>query len=123
LADEIYVFDEIVAETSQSQQLAARYLRDYAPDARARGMSLRAAWRSPAVEIPGRHVTLHFLWSVAGVGAWWQMRLGESRANPDLDVAVEGDDAKLLWWRWVDSIAVSRKRTFMVDVPGVKLDV
>jgi hypothetical protein len=123
LADEIYIFDEIVVEASQSAQLAAHYMRDYAPDARSRGMSLRAAWRSPAVEIPGRNVTLHFLWSVAGVGAWWQMRLGASRANPDLDVEVEGDDAKLLWWRWVDSIAVSRNRTFMVDVPGVKLDV
>jgi hypothetical protein len=123
LADEIYIFDEIVVDTAQSESLAARYMQDYAPDARSRGMTLRAAWRSPAVEIPGRSVTLRFLWSVAGVGAWWQMRLGASRANPDLNVAVEGDDAKLGWWRWVDSIATSRKRTFMVDVPGIKLDV
>jgi hypothetical protein len=123
LADEIYIFDEIVVETSQSEQLAARYMSDYAPDARARGMVLKAAWRSPPVEIPGRSVTLHFLWSVAGVGAWWQMRLGASRANPDLDVAVEGDDAKLVWWRLVDSIALSRSRTFMVNIPGVKPDV
>jgi hypothetical protein len=123
VADEIYIFDEIVVETSQSEQLAARYMRDYAPDARSRGMVLQAAWRSPPVAIPGRSVTLHFLWSVAGVSAWWQMRLGASRANPDLDVAVEGDDAKLVWWRLIDSIALSRSRTFMMNIPGVKPDV
>jgi hypothetical protein len=123
LADEIYIFDEIVVETSKGDELAARYLSDYAPDARSRGMVLQGAWRSPPVEITGRSVTLHFLWSVAGVGAWWQMRLGASRANPDLDVEVEGDDTKLVWWRFVDSVALSRSRTFMVNVPGVKLDV
>ena len=122
MADEIYIFDQIVVETSKSDQLCARYMRDYAPDARSRGMTLQAAWRSPPVEIPGRSVTLHFLWSVVGVSAWWQMRLGASRADPNLDVAVEGDDGKLAWWRLVDSIALSRNRTFMVNVPGIQLD-
>ncbi len=115
MSDKIYILDEIVVAESQLPALRQAYLERYAPAARGRGMLLEGAWRSPPVAIDGRQATLHFLWSVADISAWWGMRLGTARANAKLDVGIEGDTDKASWWRYVDAMAVSRKRTFMVD--------
>jgi hypothetical protein len=123
VSDKIYIFDEIVVQEPRSSELSQAYIRQYAPAARSRGMTLEAAWRSPALKLEGRTSTLHFLWSVPNVGGWWQMRLGAARANPELDVAMEGEDDKTTWWRFVDIIAQSRKRTFMVDLAQTNSDV
>jgi hypothetical protein len=115
----IYILDEIVAGPAACAALRDGYFERYAPGAKARGMHFEGGWRTPALELPDRPATLYFLWSVAGVGDWWAMRLGAARANPELDVAIEGTDEKAEWWAWVDSQAESRKRSFMVDlVPG-----
>jgi hypothetical protein len=116
MSEKVFIFDEIVVAESQSAKLRAAYLDQYAPTARARGMVLEGAWRSPPVELPDRQMTLHFLWSVANVGGWWAMRLGAARANPELDVPLDGDEEKLCWWAWVDDVAVSRKRSFLTDI-------
>jgi hypothetical protein len=116
MREKIYIFDEIVVHEAQAPALRDAYLQRYMPAAQARGMQLEGAWRSPPVTVEGRQSTLHFLWSVADVSAWWRIRLGAKRASPDLDVAIEGDTDKGSWWRYVDSVAISRKRTFMVDV-------
>ncbi len=115
MSGKIFVLDEIVVREADSGKLRKAYFEQYAPSARARGMSLEAAWRSPAVEIPGNTSTLRFIWSVPDVGGWWRMRLGAARANPDNDVQIEDDVAKLQWWKYVDTIAITRKRIFMLD--------
>lgn len=116
MSDKVYIFDEIVVAQAEVAGLHRAYLDRYAPAARARGMVLEGAWRSPPIELEGRAMTLHFMWSVPDVAGWWGMRLGTARANPELDVEIEGDEAKLAWWRFVDAIAISRKRTFLVDL-------
>lgn len=116
MSGKIYVLDEIVIQHSQSARLHDAYIAEYAPAARARGMHLESAWRSPPVELADRPMTLRFLWSVPDIAGWWRMRLGAARADPGLDVEIEGDDQKTQWWRFVDSIAISRKRIFMVDL-------
>jgi hypothetical protein len=121
--DKIYILDEIVVPQADCAVLSAAYIERYAPSARARGMTLEGRWRTPPIELAGREMTLFYLWSVAGPGEWWGMRLGQARANPDLDVAIEGDEEKTRWWRWVDGIATSRKRSFLVDQPGAADDV
>jgi hypothetical protein len=116
MSDKIYVCDEIVVGQGEIVRLRAAYFERYAPSARARGMTLEGAWVSPPVELPGRAMTLHFLWSVPNVGAWWAMRLGSARAGSDLDVPIDGDAEKQCWWQFVDTIAHSRKRTFMREI-------
>ncbi len=116
MSDRIYILDEIAVHQIDSVSVREAYLERYAPAARARGMHLEGAWRSPPLEIPGRATTLHFLWSVPDVAGWWGMRLGAARADASRDVGIEGDDEKIAWWSHIDSIAISRKRTFMVDV-------
>jgi hypothetical protein len=118
MSDKIFILDEIVVPEGQSAKLREAYFTRYAPSARARGMSLEGAWRSPAIALVERHCTLRFLWSVPDVAGWWAMRLGAARANSALDVPIDGGDEKLAWWAYVDSIATERKRTFMVDIEG-----
>jgi hypothetical protein len=115
MSNKIYILDEIVVQQMRAVDLRDAYMKRYVPAARARGMCLEGAWRSPPVEIEERLSTLHFLWSVADVATWWQMRLGAKRATPELDGAIEGDTDKSSWWRYVDSVAISRKRTLMID--------
>jgi hypothetical protein len=115
VSEKVYILDEIVVHQAESARLRAAYMEQYAPSARHRGMTLEGAWRSPPIELTGRMTTLHFLWSVPNVGGWWGMRLGAARANPDLDVPIDGDQEKTEWWSFVDSVAASRKRTFMVE--------
>jgi hypothetical protein len=121
VSDKIYVLDEIVVAEGRAVELRQAYLSRYAPSARARGMSLEGAWRSPAITLAARECTLRFLWSVPDVAGWWAMRLGAARANTALDVPIDGDDEKLAWWAHVDAIACERRRTFMVGIEdGVK---
>jgi hypothetical protein len=114
LSRKIYIFDEIVVAHTHLAQLRSAYLEQYAPAARARGMTLEGAWRSPPIDLPDRASTLHFLWSVPNVGAWWRMRAG-ARATGDLDAPAENPEDKARWWKFVDSIAERRKRTMMTD--------
>jgi hypothetical protein len=116
MSDKVYIFDEIVVAEADGARLRKAYLAEYAPSARARGMTLEGAWRSPPVELEGRAMVLHFLWSVPDVGAWWAMRLGAARADASQDVPIAGNEDKLRWWRFVDNIAISRKRSFMRDL-------
>ena len=118
MSDKVYIFDEITVAEADCARLRKAYLEDYAPSARARGMTLEGAWRSPPVVLADRAMTLHFLWSVPDVGAWWAMRLGAARADPTQDVPIARSDDKLRWWQWVDAIAISRKRSFMRDLEG-----
>jgi hypothetical protein len=122
LSRKIFVFDEIVVPHTQLERLRRAYLDEYAPGARARGMTLEGAWRSPPIDLPDRASTLHFLWSVPNVGAWWRMRAG-ARATGDLNAPPESHEDKARWWSFVDSIAVSRKRTIMTDAGEGSKDV
>lgn len=102
LSEKVYIHDEIVVPHTRLAQIRTAYVEEYAPGARERGMMLEGAWRSPPIDLPDRESTLHFLWSVPDVGSWWSMRLASV-------------EAKSHWWSFVDSIAISRKRTVMVD--------
>ena len=104
MSDKVYICDEITVQEGRSAALSDAYLGQYAPAARERGMTLEGAWRSPALAVEGRLATLHFLWSVPDVAAWWGMR--------------HSDDNKASWWGFVDSVAQSRKRTFMREIAG-----
>lgn len=115
--DRIFILDELVVEQSRLAELRQAFLDRYVPSARARGMTLDGAWQTPPIAIPGRRVTLYFLWSVENLGGFWTMRLGGGFSNPDAEPAWEGED-KEQWWLHVDGIAVSRRRQIMTGVEG-----
>lgn len=112
----VLVLDEICVSQAAAAEICSAYAEKYAPAAMARGMKPEGAWRSPVPDVPGGIVTLRFMWSVPDVAGWWRMRLGAQRAQGDPDAAIEGDQEKLQWWSYVDSIAIERKRVFMTDI-------
>ena len=116
MSEKVYIFDEIEVAQPQATRLRTAYLERYVPIAKAGGMKLEGAWTSPPIELADRSLTLHFMWSVPDVGAWWAMRLGAARANPENDVPLDGHEEKLAWWGWVDDLAIARKRTFLRDM-------
>ncbi|HET6524364.1 hypothetical protein [Sphingopyxis sp.] len=97
----VHAIDEIVAKPGEGKALLDDYLARYAPGARARGMVLEQCLVSPPMWLDDQSNTLVFRWSLAGPGAWWQMRFVGGN-NPDIGA----------WWAEVDARAVSRRRFF-----------
>lgn len=76
---EILIVDTITAQPGQARALYDRYMADYAPGARARGMELRRALIEPPLAMRGDRVnTLSFVWAVDGVEGWWRARFASS---------------------------------------------
>jgi hypothetical protein len=113
--DSIHILDEVVVEQSRLAELRSAFFERYLPSAGARGMKLAGAWQSPAIELPGRPVTMYFLWSLDDLGAFWRMRLGAGFGDPGAEPVWEGED-KEQWWLFVDGICSSRRRSVMTDM-------
>ena len=105
----VHAIDEIVAKPGEGKALLCDYLTRYAPGARARGMTLEQVLVSPPMWLDDQPNTLVFRWSLAGAGAWWQMRFV---GGNDPDVAI--------WWADVDARAVSRRRFFASDPADIE---
>ena len=100
----IYILDEVKPKPGGVEAYRAAYLAEYAPGARARGMTLEAVRLDPPVELPDGGNTLCFLWSVPDVQAWWKMRIGS-------------DPEKGAWWARSDELSLSRARRYLSDLP------
>ena len=109
VAPMVHAIDEIVAKPGEGKALLCDYMMRYAPGARARGMTLEQVLVSPPMWLDDQPNTLVFRWSLAGAGAWWQMRFV---GGNDPDVAI--------WWADVDARAVSRRRFFASDPADIE---
>jgi hypothetical protein len=112
----VLVLDEISVPQVSTAKLHDAYVQRYVPAAQARGLRFEGAWRNPVADGLATIVTLRYMWSVPDVAGWWQMRLGAQRAAGDLNAVIEGDEEKMQWWSFVDSVAIDRKRVFMTDL-------
>ncbi len=114
MSDRVYILDEIVVRPGCARTYRDRYLTDYAPGARGRGMHLESVYLTPPLELQEQSNTLHFLWSVADVAAWWAMRLG----GGDRPFDPAGTE-KVGWWLEAEELTVSRRRSVMIDFAPV----
>ncbi len=105
----VHAIDEIVANPGEGKALLEDYLARHGPGARARGMVLEQVLVSPPMWLDDQSNTLVFRWSLAGAGAWWQMRFV---GGNDPDVAA--------WWADVDARAVSRRRFFASEPTDIE---
>lgn len=109
----ILILDEIEAKPGVAAQVREAYRRDYLPAARARGMTLEAAWQSPpAIDIAELPATLFWLWSVEGEAGWWKQRLSRKADGSD-----ERED-KAGFWQSLEPLILSRKRRMLTDQQG-----
>jgi hypothetical protein len=110
MSDKVFILDEIVVKPGFVQAYRDQYIAKYAPGARSRGMCLESIRITPPLELQDQPNTLHILWSVANVAAWWTMRLGGGDRPFDPAGTEKGG-----WWAEAADLTVSRRRSVMVD--------
>jgi len=71
----IFVVDAITAQPGKAGAVLDAYMRDYAPAARERGMTLEQKLITPPIVLKGSGMNrLTFIWSLPSLDGWWRMR-------------------------------------------------
>jgi hypothetical protein len=108
---QVYVVDHVVTQPGRGREFVDRYLAEYAPGARERGMTLRDILVSPPVWFTDQSNTVIIRWSLPSAQAWWEMTW---KARPDASLGV--------WWTAISSLVLERSRRVAAaaaDVDGL----
>ncbi|BBX46601.1 hypothetical protein GCM10009641_42460 [Mycobacterium cookii] len=96
----VFVIDRVVTKAGCARQFVDAYLADYAPGARARGMTLRDVLVSPPIWSEDQVNTVTVIWTLPGPQAWWEMTW-KGRPDPAL-----GE-----WWSRISDLVDERTRS------------
>lgn len=96
----VYVIDRVVTKPGQARTFVDRYLAEYAPGARARGMTLEHILVSPPIWFEDQANTVTVTWTLPGPLAWWQMTW-KGRPDPALGQ----------WWSEIAELVQERSRS------------
>jgi len=96
---EVYVIDRVVTCPGRAREFVERYLAEYAPGARDRGMTLREVLVSPPIWFADQSNTVTISWSLPSARAWWEMTW---KGRPD--------SALGKWWSDISELLVERTR-------------
>ena len=96
----VYVVDQVVTRPGRAKEFVDRYLAEYAPGARERGMTLRDILVSPPIWFTDQTNTVTARWSLPSAQAWWEMTW---KGRPDTGV---GD-----WWAEISALVQERSRS------------
>ena len=110
-AGEVFVIDRVVTRPGCARRFVDRYLAEYAPGARGRGMTLRDILVSPPIWFDDEVNTVTITWTLPNVQAWWEMTW-QGRPDPAL-----AD-----WWSRIGGLLQERSRSFAAaadDVDGL----
>ncbi|MCV7303608.1 hypothetical protein H7J93_28735 [Mycobacterium barrassiae] len=105
----VFVVDRVVTAPGCARQFIDRYLAEYAPGARERGMTLRDVLVSPPIWFDDRPNTVTITWTLPSAQAWWEMTW-QGRPDPTLGQ----------WWAQIDELVSERSRT--VAAPAAEVD-
>jgi len=95
----VFFLDRIVLRPGKLRAFRDKLAGEYVPAAHARGLRLVDAWLTPPLELHDDGNELVLLWSLADVGAFWEMR------------RLQGEDPEgARWWDGLDEWVVSRSR-------------
>jgi len=97
---EVYVIDRVVTRPGCARKFVDCYLAEYAPGARARGMTLRDVLVSPPIWFDDQSNTVTITWSLASAQAWWEMTW-KGRPDPTLGP----------WWDGIGELVEERTRS------------
>lgn len=107
----VYVVDRVTTRPGCAREFVDTYLREYAPGARDRGMTLRDVLVSPPIWFDDHPNVVSITWSLPGARAWWEMTW-KGRPDPELG----------RWWDSVDHLVMERDRSVAAaaaDVDGL----
>ncbi|MEU4808776.1 hypothetical protein AB0H20_06220 [Nocardia fluminea] len=99
-ATKVYVIDTVVTKPGRAREFVDAYLRDYAPGARERGMTLERIVVSPPVWLPDESNTIIASWVLDGAQGWWAMTW-QGRS----------DESVRRWWDRAQELIVERTRS------------
>jgi hypothetical protein len=97
---EVYVIDRVITRPGCARQFVDRYLAEYAPGGRERGMSLRDVLVSPPIWFDDQSNVVTITWTLPNPHAWWEMT---RKGRPDRALGQ--------WWDDIGELTVSRTRT------------
>lgn len=97
---EVFVIDRVVSRPGRAREFIDRYLAEYAPGARERGMTLCTLLVSPPIWYDTEPNTVTITWSLPSARSWWEMTW-KGRPDPQL-----GE-----WWDSVEAIIIERDRS------------
>lgn len=107
----VFVIDRVVAKPGCARKFVDTYLAEYAPGARARGMTLCDILVSPPIWLEDQANIVIVTWTLPSAQAWWEMTW-KGRPDPAL-----GE-----WWSGIGELIVERTRSFAAaadDVDGL----
>jgi hypothetical protein len=107
--NEVLVIDQVVTQPGCAREFVDRYLAEYAPGGRERGMTLRDVLVSPPIWFEDRCNTVTITWSLPSPQAWWEMTW---KGRPDRSLGQ--------WWEDISVLTVSRTRS--VAAPAADVD-
>lgn len=105
------MLDRVVTRPGCGREFVDRYLAEYAPGARDRGMTLRDILVSPPVWFTDQANTVTITWSLPSAQAWWEMTW-KGRPDPTLGP----------WWDGIGELVEERTRSVAAaadDVDGL----
>ncbi|WP_181428136.1 hypothetical protein [Mycolicibacterium moriokaense] len=105
---EVYVIDRVVTCPGRAREFVDRYLAEYAPGARARGMTLRDVLVSPPIWFDDQANNVTITWSLPSAQAWWEMTW---RGRPDSTLGP--------WWDGIGELVDERARTMAAAADDV----
>lgn len=102
----IFILDQITLRPGKLGEFREKLAREYLPAARDRGLRLVDSWLTPPLEMHDAGNDLVLLWSLADIGAFWEMR------------RLQGEDPEgAHWWEGTGEWVASRSRQFMTREP------
>ncbi len=104
----VYVIDRVVTRPGRARDFIDFYLAEYAPGARARGMTLRDILVSPPIWHDDQPNTVTITWLLPSTKAWWEMTW-KGRPDPTLG----------LWWDGISELVSSRTRSMAAAADDV----
>jgi hypothetical protein len=108
---QVFVIDRVVTRPGRCKEFVDRYLAEYAPGARERGMTLQDMLVSPPVWFTDRANTVTITWQLSSAQAWWEMTW---KGRPDPSIGQ--------WWADIDELIAERSRSVAAaaaDVDGL----
>ena len=96
----VFVIDRVITRPGCARTFVDKYLAEYAPGARTRGMTLRDILVSPPIWFDDQSNTVTITWSLPSAQAWWEMTW---KGRPDPELA--------RWWGGIDHLVEERDRS------------
>lgn len=101
----IWIIDDVVVRPGQGQAFLATYLKDYAPGAASRGLTLVHQMVEPAMWLDDEPNRILFIWSAPDAGAIWVSK----------HVARGTADVTTFWEVTAPPFIISRERSITAE--------